>query len=162
MFVGASVSTVSAARGHYYSNPTNKFWELVAATGLLGTDRLAPIDDIHVTDYGIGLTDVVKRRAESSDTRLRRTDFDVPAFLTKIETFAPRVIAFNGKKAAEVVARYVAKPVPSVGPASWTIAGARVYRLPSSSAAAAIGRDAKQRAWAEFGAWVRALPQPLE
>ncbi|MEP6859845.1 MAG: hypothetical protein ABJE66_04445 [Deltaproteobacteria bacterium] len=41
--------------------------------------------------------------------------------------------------------------------ATWQIAGARVYRLPSSSSsAAAIGVAPKARAWKTFGEWVRA------
>ena len=42
VFIGTSVSTISAEAGYYYSNPRNRFWELLAATGLLGDDRLGP------------------------------------------------------------------------------------------------------------------------
>jgi G:T/U-mismatch repair DNA glycosylase len=45
VFVGTSVSTRSAAAGHYYSHPTNKFWQLLAHTGLPeGRPMGAPLD----------------------------------------------------------------------------------------------------------------------
>ncbi len=82
----------------------------------------------------------------------------MPGFLAKIESYAPVVVAFNGEKAAKVVARCVREAVAPVDPAMWAIGAIRVYRLPSSSSAAAkIGLDAKRRAWEAFGHWVRGL-----
>lgn len=159
VFAGTSVSTISSEAGNYYSNPRNEFWALLAATGLLGDDRLGPQDDARVCDYGVGLTDVVKFRAESSDARLRREDFGPGPFVDKILSCQPKVVAFNGQKAGTVVARHLRQPPMSAnGPGEWTIGASRVYRLPSSSSAAAkIGREAKRAAWVEFGDWVRAL-----
>lgn len=159
VFVGTSVATVSAKAGHYYSHPQNRFWELLRATGLLGDDRLGPEDDHRVLDYGIGLTDVVKGRAESSDARLRPEDFGPARFVGKILDCHPKVVAFNGEKAATIVARHLRQPRMRVdGPATWTIGESRIYRLPSSSpSAASIGRDNKMAAWMTFGEWVRAL-----
>lgn len=34
VFVGTSASATSATRGHYYAMSTNRFWELLDATGL--------------------------------------------------------------------------------------------------------------------------------
>src|SRR4051794_23614074 len=83
VFVGTSVSTRSAAAGHYYSNPTNKFWQLLAATGLpAGSPVGAPLDAT-LPDIGLGLTDLVKRRAASSDALLQGGDYDVPRFLSR-------------------------------------------------------------------------------
>jgi TDG/mug DNA glycosylase family protein len=155
VFAGTSVSTTSAARGHYYSNPTNKFWSLLGATGLLGDIVLGPEDDVRINDFRIGLTDIVKARAESSDSRLETADFDVASFVAKVEDHRPLVIAFNGGLAAKAVARHLGRSVPSAA-ADWQIAGAQVYRLPSSSGAAAIGTDTKVQAWQAFGAWLRA------
>jgi G:T/U-mismatch repair DNA glycosylase len=145
---------MSAAQGHYYSHATNKFWSLLGATGLLGDSVLGPEDDVRINEFRIGLTDIVKARAESSDSRLEDEDFDIAGFIAKIEEHRPLVIAFNGGLAAKTVARHQGWPVPDAL-AEWQIAGARVYRLPSSSGAAAIGDDIKRRAWQDFGAWFR-------
>ncbi len=155
VFVGTAASTRSAAAGHYYSNPTNKFWELLAATGLAeGRPLGAPLDTT-LPDMGLGLTDLVKRRAASSDALLNNADYDVPGFLARIEAATPTVVAFNGGKAADQVARYLGHGKSVEGPANWLICESHVYRLPSSSAAASIGTAQKVAAWREFGAWAR-------
>jgi TDG/mug DNA glycosylase family protein len=157
VFIGTSVSTTSARRGHYYAHPTNKFWELLAATGLAGDKQLVADDDEQLTDLGVGLTDLVKERAESSDARLHVADFDVAAFVARVDACRPRVVAFNGGEACSAVARHLRASKPPTGPIEWMVAGARVYRLPSSSGSAAMGTHVKQRAWAEFGGWARRL-----
>jgi TDG/mug DNA glycosylase family protein len=155
VFVGTSVSTDSAAAGHYYSNPTNKFWELLAASGLAGGKQLRPADDVQLPDLGIGITDLVKGRAASSDSLLHASDYDVHGFLARIEAAAPQVVAFNGSKAADEVSKHLGFGPSQEGPASWLIGTSRVYRLPSSSAAASIGTERKTAAWRAFGDWVR-------
>jgi len=101
VFVGTSVGTESASCGHYYSGPGNRFWELLWEAGLTGNRRLVPDQDARVLKYSIGLTDIVKGRASSSDALLQRLDFDVPGFLAKIQKYKPFVVAFNGKEAAK-------------------------------------------------------------
>lgn len=155
VFVGTSVSETSAREGHYYARASNKFWELLTATGLTDGKRLRPVDDARLPQMGVGLTDLVKGRAASSDARLKHGDFDVPGFLAKIRTHRPKVIAFNGEKACSHVAKHLGERTPLTGPAPWLAHGARVYRLPSSSGAAAMGTAVKTVAWAEFGEWVR-------
>jgi hypothetical protein len=49
-----------------------------------------------VLEHRVGLTDLVPTRAASSDARLKPGDYEVPSFVTKIEAFAPIVVAFNG------------------------------------------------------------------
>jgi TDG/mug DNA glycosylase family protein len=154
VFVGTSVSTRSAAAGHYYSHPTNKFWQLLAHTGLPeGRSVGAPLDTT-LPDMGIGLTDLDKNRAASSDALLAGSDYDVPGFLARIEVAAPIVVAFNGGNAADQVAKHLVQRKSTEGPADWKIGESLVYRLPSSSAAASINGDVKIEAWREFGSWV--------
>ncbi len=107
VFVGSSVATASAARGHYYAGPGNKFWELLWEAGFTGDRILSPEQDAWVLRYGIGLTDVVKSVAASSDSLLKSTDYKVGPFLAKIEAYAPSVVAFNGKEAARWVFRHL-------------------------------------------------------
>lgn len=155
VFVGTSVSKQSAAAGHYYSSPTNKFWQLLAATGLPdGRPVGAPLDAT-LPGMGIGLTDLVKRRAASADLMLGPSDYDVAGFLARIEAAAPQVVAFNGGEAARRVARALDQDQPTEGPADWRVGPSQVYRLPSSSAAASIGTALKMAAWNAFGDCVR-------
>lgn len=84
VFVGTAVATASATRGHYYAGPGNRFWELLWEAGLTGERILSPADDESILQYGVGLTDLVKTRAASSDSLLRREDYDVGGLLTRL------------------------------------------------------------------------------
>jgi TDG/mug DNA glycosylase family protein len=163
VFVGTAKSTTSARAGHYYANPQNMFWNLLQATGLTDGEWLTPLEDSRTLEYSVGLTDLVPNRAASSDSLLRPGDYDVGAFVQKIERFAPVVVAFNGEKAATKVARHLRQAPPAEGLAEWTIGHSRVYRLPSSSSANAAGGYAAKRAkWVEFGQWIMAQRRILD
>src|SRR3954462_737844 len=59
VFCGTAPSPTSAARGAYYAGPGNRFWDILAETGL--TPRLlAPEDYPVLPQFGIGLTDIAK------------------------------------------------------------------------------------------------------
>lgn len=162
VFVGTSVATASAARGHYYAGPGNKFWELLWEAGLTGDRVLSPEQDAWVLRFGIGLTDVVKSVAASSDSLLKSTDYEVADFLAKIEAFGPRVVAFNGKEAARRVFRHLRELEPTLGPSEVRLGSSRVFVLPSSSGANADRRNlapksSKAEWWRDLGDFVRSL-----
>jgi TDG/mug DNA glycosylase family protein len=149
------VSTESAERGHYYSHPSNKFWELLAATGLTNGVRLTPEDDGRLPQFGIGLTDVAKGRAASSDALLGNADYDVDGFLGRIAEARPAVVVFNGGEASRRTATRLRRRAPRGGHADWQIGVSYAYVLVSSSASASVGTERKITAWTAFGDWVR-------
>jgi double-stranded uracil-DNA glycosylase len=156
VFVGSSVATASASRGHYYSGPGNKFWRLIWDAGLTGEGLLVPEEDAAILRYGLGLTDLVKGRAASSDSLLRASDYDVPGFLSKVHKFRPFVVAFNGKEAARRVFQAMNKAEPALGLSSIQLIESRVFVLPSSSGASAnptnfAPRTTKAEWWRELG-----------
>ena len=71
VFVGTAAGERSAARGHYYSGRGNKFWELLWEAGLTGDRILIAEQDSRVLSYSVGLTDIAKGVAASTDTKLR-------------------------------------------------------------------------------------------
>lgn len=159
VFVGTAVATASVARGHYYAGPGNKFWELLWEAGLTGERILAPEQDGMVLGHGIGLTDLVKTRAASSDARLRRQDYDVAGLLAKLERHTPGVVAFNGQEAAKRVARSLGQGEPALGGAPWRVGASRVFVLPSSSGSSADPRhyapkSSKADWWKDLGRFV--------
>lgn len=156
LFVGTSVATASSLRGHYYAGPGNQFWRLLAASGLTGNRLFRPEDDSSLPMCGLGLTDLVRRRAASSDALLTAGDFDVPSLLAVVEDHGPAYVAFNGLTAARVVGKFLRNGAPSLGLASWSIGQSKVYVLPSSSAAACDPRGWAPRKekvdwWRELG-----------
>lgn len=160
VFVGTSVATASATRGHYYAGPGNKFWRLLWEAGITGERLLVPEQDAQILEYGLGLTDLVKGRAASSDTLLTRNDYDVVGFIEKITTFDPFAVAFNGKEAAKRVSRHLGHGEPTLGLAEWQLGSAEVYVLPSSSGSSADPKHfepkvSKTAWWQDFGEWLR-------
>jgi TDG/mug DNA glycosylase family protein len=107
--------------------------ELLWDAGLTGDRILIPEQDERVLSHGVGLTDIAKAVAASTDTKLRAGDYDVPAFLGKIESHQPGCVGFNGKTAAGVVASYLRQAKPDLGPTDFDIAGSAGWVLPSSS-----------------------------
>ena len=133
VFVGTAAGDVSAARRHYYAGPGNDFWLYLAESGL--TDEyLGPDRDAEILRYGLGLTDIAKRRSAGTDALLVRSDYDVPGFVRKIARYRPAWVAFHGKTAAREVAMSLGFGRAIIlGRQDWTVADSRVYVLPSAS-----------------------------
>ncbi len=97
---GSAVSKQSNLAGSYYAGQGNKFWQILHETGL--TDRLLHTSEYReLLHYGIGLTDVAKKVA-GVDAHIQHDDYAAAAFAQRMEHFQPRIICFNGKKAAAV------------------------------------------------------------
>jgi TDG/mug DNA glycosylase family protein len=135
---GSAAGAVSAARGAYYAGPGNRFWPILAEVGL--TPRLLQPDEFATLPiFGIGLTDMAKV-ASGSDAELPVNADDVAGFRQRIAAVRPRMVAFNGKRAAAVfygvrgseLAYGPGKPVADFPP---------VWILPSTSGAASGSWD---------------------
>lgn len=85
VFVGTVASTASASAGHYYSNPRNQFWLRLHQAGLT-KKQLRPKDDTALPAFGIGLTDLNKTDASSSDAGVI---FDCSDLHRRLEEAAP-------------------------------------------------------------------------
>lgn len=130
VFCGTAAGAVSAARGFPYAGPGNKFWRILAETGL--TPRaLGPEEFMSLPDFGVGVTDLSKFES-GSDRELSSGALDVPGFVEKIERFRPGRVAFNGKNAAQTVR---GGPV-DYGAQDWRVGEALAHVLPSTSGAA--------------------------
>lgn len=128
---GSAAGTRSAEVGAYYAGPGNRFWGMLHRVGLTPA-VLAPAEFRSVLAYGIGLTDIVKT-AFGPDSGLRPADFDRDGLRQRIETFQPRILAFNGKRSAEA---FFGKSVAYGHQLSQNIGATRVYVAPSTSGAA--------------------------
>ncbi len=130
VFCGTAAGAQSARAGAYYAGRGNKFWRTLHQIGLTPR-QLDPQEFVRLPDYGIGLTDIAKSYS-GADSGLRRSHFDADALRAKIETFAPRAFAFNGKRAAAAfygaTVAYGRQPEP--------IGSTAIFVLPSTSGAA--------------------------
>lgn len=134
VFCGTQAGAASARLGAYYAGPGNKFWPVLHQIGLVPV-RLRPGDFRTLPRYGIGLTDVAKRTS-GPDSALRGGHFDVAGFMARIAANRPRILAFNGKRAAQA-ALGISEGRLAYGPQTQRLAGADIYVLPSTSGAAA-------------------------
>lgn len=140
VFCGTAVSTTSAARGHYYAGPGNEFWPLLHESGLTPV-RLTPDDDGRIPEFGLGLTDLAKKIAASTDAGLG-SHYDIEGFVAKIDRFAPRWLAFHGKAAGRAASKALGHGSSvSLGEQPWSVGSSSVFVLPSASAA---NRDPKR------------------
>jgi TDG/mug DNA glycosylase family protein len=123
---GTAAGALSAARGAYYANPGNRFWSVLAETGLTPR-RFRPEEFPGLTAFGIGLTDVCKS-ASGQDDALPRHGFDRARLAASMTRYRPGLLAFNGKRAAsEFLARptgriaYGPQPAPPDLPPMWVL-----------------------------------------
>jgi TDG/mug DNA glycosylase family protein len=100
VFVGTAAGDVSARRGVYYAHRGNKFWDILARTGLIpAAFRREDFRDAVL--HGIGFTDLCKTRS-GMDHHHRRDDFDVARFERRIRAAAPKLVAFTSKRGAAI------------------------------------------------------------
>lgn len=139
LILGTMPGEESLARQEYYANPHNQFWRIMEA--LFDVPRSAPYAArlARLQENQLALWDVFHscERVGSLDSAIKNAvpnDFD--AFLASAPSL--KVLAFNGKKAAEWFKQWV--PVD--------ISGLQTLVLPSTSPAAAMAFEKKLAAWA--------------
>ncbi len=157
VFVGFNPGERSARIGHYYAGRGNQFWNFLFESGLV-PERLRPEDDHRALEFGLGLTDVVKRWSPSANS-LRAEDYreGAPRLLAKLEQASPRVVAFNGKVACERFLSAVngRRRVATLGRQTWRLGGAIVFVLPSTSGRnGSLTRLAKLRYFRRLARWL--------
>lgn len=148
VFVGTAASTRSAAEGHYYAHPGNRFWRALHEAGLTAR-RHEPGEFRELLPLGIGFTDLNKTEA-GMDHQLSAGAVDVAAFRAKIETYRPDAIAFTSKKAASC---FYGKPTQLIacGMQPPVDGFCDVFVLPSPSGAASGAWSLQP--WRELAAW---------
>ncbi|QKW53839.1 G/U mismatch-specific DNA glycosylase [Streptomyces buecherae] len=130
LFCGINPGLMSAATGHHFARPGNRFWPVLHASGFTPR-RLRPDEERELLTYGLGITNVVARASARADelgadeyreggrilrekvARLR------PAWLAVVGVTAYRV-AFDDRKAR-------------VGPQDTSLGDTRVWVLPNPS-----------------------------
>ena len=96
LFCGINPGLYTAAVGHHFARPGNRFWPALHAGGF--TDRvLSPFDERELLKSGYGITNVVARTTASAD---QLTKEEIVAggeqLRKKVLRFRPRVLAVLG------------------------------------------------------------------
>lgn len=130
LFVGINPSVYSAAVGHHFARPGNRFWPAIYGGGFTAR-LLSPWEERELLIAGCGITNVVDRAtvaaAEVSPEEYvaggRRLE-------RKVTRFAPSVVAFLGVTSYRAA---YARPGASIGLQAERIGGSRVWVLPNPS-----------------------------
>ncbi|SNS22904.1 G/U mismatch-specific uracil-DNA glycosylase [Geodermatophilus saharensis] len=130
LFCGINPSLLSAARGHHFARPGNRFWPALHLAGLTPR-RLAPEEDRELLRHGLGVTNLVHRptrtAAELTPEELR----DGAAALTDLVTrHRPRAVAVLGITAWRPA---TGSPRAGWGRQDVSIGGAQTWVLPNPS-----------------------------
>lgn len=130
LFCGINPGLVSAATGHHFARPGNRFWPVLHRSGFTPR-RFAPAEQGELAGLGLGLTNLVARataRADELDAaeivaggaRLRALVADrAPEWLAVVGVTAYRT-AFGARRAV-------------IGPQDEPWGGTRVWVLPNPS-----------------------------
>lgn len=134
LFCGINPSLYSAAVGHHFARPGNRFWKALHESGC--TERLlSPFEDADLPAAGIGITNVVERAtaaaAELSTSELRQ---GVQCLEDKVARFRPAAVAVLGLQAYRTA---FARRGAGIGPQPEMMHGARLWLLPNPSGAQA-------------------------
>jgi mismatch-specific thymine-DNA glycosylase len=154
ILVGANPGERSARVGHYYAGRGNQFWPILYESGVV-PEPLGYEDDRRLVEFGIGLTDLVKRPTRGVE-EIERQEFAEGRVLLaqKLEELRPRVIAFNGKMVYE---RFTGRTC-KLGLQKEKLYGAHVFVLPSTSGQnAGTNRGVKMRYFKKLAATLRNL-----
>ncbi|MFH8983574.1 G/U mismatch-specific DNA glycosylase [Streptomyces varsoviensis] len=130
LFCGINPGLMSAATGHHFARPGNRFWPVLHRSGFTPR-QLRPDEEAELLTYGLGITNVVARASARADelsveeyreggrllaekvARLR------PQWLAVVGVTAYR-LAFDDKRA-------------KIGPQERTIGATRIWALPNPS-----------------------------
>jgi double-stranded uracil-DNA glycosylase len=130
LFSGINPGLYSAATGHHFARPGNRFWPALHRSGFTPR-QLRPDEQEQLIGLGLGITNIVARATARAD---ELTDQELRdggrALLAKAERVAPRWLAVVGVTAYRTAfgqARAV------VGPQDLTAGSTRVWVLPNPS-----------------------------
>jgi TDG/mug DNA glycosylase family protein len=130
LFCGINPGLYTAAIGHHYGRPGNRFWPSLHASGF--TPRLFdPSEELELLPLGYGLTNVVPRAsAGENDLSAEEIVEGGKKLRAKVKKFKPRVLAVCGLGACRIA---FDRPKAAVGPQDEYIGETKLWVLPNPS-----------------------------
>lgn len=134
LFVGINPGLRSAAVGHHYAGPSNRFWKLIYDASLV-PEPLSYRDDGRLPEWGLGLTNLVGR-STASMASLTPQDYATGrlVLMEKILRYRPRVVALLGMTLYPILFPLDPKQTRrKPGPQPTTLCDAKIVLLPNPS-----------------------------
>jgi TDG/mug DNA glycosylase family protein len=130
LFCGINPSLYSAAVGHHFARPGNRFWPALHAAGFTPR-RLSAFEDRELLSWGYGITNLADRATATAEEltgeELRRGG---RRLTRKVRRYQPKVLAFLGIGAYRTA---FARSSAGLGLQQEKIAGASLWILPNPS-----------------------------
>ena len=148
VFCGTAAGHASAAAGHYYAKPGNRFWGLLHDAGLTPR-RFVPSEDHLLPGLGIGLTDLAKE-VSGMDHQIPPGAHAPDRLAEAVARLRPAALAFTSLTAARLALRDGGIAAGRQPATPWP--GTLVFALPSPS-----GRNGhfSPDPWLALGQWWR-------
>ena len=130
LFVGINPGLYSAATGHHFARPGNRFWPALHQSGF--TERqLHPSEQRELVKAGYGITNLVNRGTATAD-ELEPAEFVAGRrrLAAKVRRYRPKTLAFLGVGA--YCHAFLVKEA-RIGPQGKTFEGCEVWVLPNPS-----------------------------
>jgi double-stranded uracil-DNA glycosylase len=130
LFCGINPGLYTAAVGHHFARPGNRFWPALHAAGF--TDRLlSPYEEADLLQWGYGITNLVER-ATAAANEIGREEYREGAHRleTKARRYHPGMIAILG---LEAYRRAFDRPRAGLGEQPERLGPARLWVLPNPS-----------------------------
>lgn len=130
LFCGINPSLYSAAVGHHFARPGNRFWRSLHAAGF--TDRLfKPSEDRDLIQFGCGLTNIVERAtARADELNPEELIAGQQQLASKVQHYQPRFLAILGISAYRTAFH---RPKALMGKQDETLHSTTIWVLPNPS-----------------------------
>jgi TDG/mug DNA glycosylase family protein len=130
LFCGINPGLMTAATGHHFARPGNRFWPALHLSGFTPR-RLHPSEQEELLSYGLGITNVVARASARADELSAEEYREGGRLLSaKVARLRPRWLAVLGVTAYRTA---FDDRKAQVGPQPRLLGDARVWVLPNPS-----------------------------
>ena len=130
LFCGINPGLYTAAVGHHFARPGNRFWPVLHRSGFTA-NQLSPFDEDQLLLTGVGITNVVAH-ATATAAELTKTDFIQGGrkLRAKVRRYQPKILAVLGVGAYREA---FDRPKASIGPQEEQIEQSQIWVLPNPS-----------------------------
>jgi len=130
LFCGINPGLVSAATGHHFARPGNRFWPVLHGAGFTPR-QLRPAEQGELSGLGLGITNLVARATARAD-ELSAAEMMAGGVRLRelVEQLRPGWLAVVGITAYRTA---FAEPKAAVGPQDRQLGDTRVWALPNPS-----------------------------
>lgn len=130
LFCGINPGLYSAATGHHFARPGNRFWPALHQSGFTSR-QLNPAEQEELLTYGLGITNIAARATARADELTKKELQAGAEALTALAAhYTPTYVAVVGISAYRTAFN---RPKAKIGPQEHQLANSNLWVLPNPS-----------------------------